>query len=126
MSMPGGPNSRIGRSTRLDEALFFRIHRRELRDPAKQGIHSRAHLGFIRPLAMKSFLQHVHGFEAKVHDGRRRLDFAVPQPSNQILDAMGNPAEPLQSNLRGRAFHRMNGAKQLIDLFRIVVAFERN
>ena len=34
-----------------------------------------------------------------------------------LWDAMGDPAKPLQSDLRGRALHRMDGAKQLVDLF---------
>ena len=40
---------------------FFGLEWREFRDAAKQGIDFGAHFGFVGPLAMQRFLEHVDG-----------------------------------------------------------------
>ena len=102
------------------------IERRKFGDAAEQGIDAGAHFGFVGPLAMQSLLEDVDGFEADVDDGGRRIDFAVAEAADQVFDAMGDGAEALQADLRGRTFYRVNGAEETIDLFGIVVAFERD
>ena len=105
---------------------FFQFQRSKLRDAAEQGIDAGAHFHFIGPLAMQRFLQDVDGFQAKVDDGRRRLDFAVTQAADQVFHAMGNRAKTLQSHLRSGTLHGVNRAEELVDLFGIVVALKRN
>ena len=39
---------------------------------------------------------------------------------------MRNGAQPLQPDLRGGTFDRVNGAEELVDFLRIVVGLERN
>ena len=39
---------------------------------------------------------------------------------------MRNPSQSLQSDLSGGAFYRVDRAKQFVDLFRIVISFQRN
>src|SRR5260370_9412742 len=39
---------------------------------------------------------------------------------------MRNGSQSFQTDLRGGAFYRVNGAKQFVDFFRVVVAFQRN
>ena len=104
---------------------FFSFLRRKLRNARKQGIHSRAHLGFVRPLPVEALLQYVHRLETEIHDGGRRLDLAVAQPPDQVLDAMRDCPETLQPHLRRRPFHRMDRPEKLIDFFWIACSFKR-
>ena len=93
--------------------------------PSRESTPARiSHL--IGPLLVQRFLQDVDGFEANVDDGGRRFDLAIAQTADQIFDAMGDGAEALQSDLSRGAFDRVNRAEKSIDLFGIVVAFQRN
>ena len=103
---------------------LFRFERSKFRNSPQQGVDSGAHLGFVSPLPMKRLLQNVYRLKAQIHNSRRRLDFAVTQTANQILDAVRDATEPLQPHLRRRTLYGVNCAKQLVDFFGIVVAFQ--
>ena len=76
-------------------------------------------------MPVEALLQHVHRLETQVHDGGRRLDLAVAQPPDQVLDAMRDCPETLQPHLRRRPFHRMDRPEKLIDFFWIACSFKR-
>ncbi|HXM88440.1 MAG TPA: hypothetical protein VN916_03250, partial [Candidatus Acidoferrum sp.] len=105
---------------------FFNFDGGEFRDAIEQGIDAVAHLGFVGPLLVERFLEDVDGLEANIDDGGRRLNFSVAQAANQILNAMRDRAKPLQSDLSCRSLDRVDRAEQAIDLFGIVVAFQRD
>ena len=75
---------------------------------------------------MQGFLQDVDGFKADIDDGGRRFDFAVTQAADQVFDAVGDRTKTLQAHLRGGSLDGVNRAEQPIDLFGVVVAFERD
>src|SRR4029077_6880555 len=98
----------------------------KLRDASQQGIDPRPHIHFVRPLPVERLLQNVHRLQAQIHHRRRGFQFSLAQAPDQILDAVSNRSQSLQPDLRRRTLDGVNGAKQFVDLFRIVVAFQRN
>jgi hypothetical protein len=74
---------------------------------------------------VQSFLEYVHRSKAEVDYRRRRLDLAIPQAANQILDAVRDPSEAPQAYLSGRSLYRVDGTEQPVNLIWIVVAFKR-
>ena len=116
----------VADASERDSFVLFGLERRELGDTAEQRIDTVAHFGFIGPLVVQSFLEDVDGFKANVNDGRRGFDLAVAQAADQIFYSMSDGAEAFETDLRSGAFHRVNGAEKAIDLFGIVITFERN
>src|SRR5215472_6842318 len=108
-----------------ERCFFFHFLRSQRCDFAEQGIDALAHFGFVGPLAMKRFLEDVHRFQADVHDRWRRMQFTVAQTTDEIFDAVRDAAKTLEADLGGRTFDGVNGAEEPVDVFRIVVAFER-
>ena len=74
---------------------------------------------------MKSFLEDIDGFEAKIDNLGAGFQFAVAEPANQVFDAMGDSAEPLEADLSCGSFYGVDGAEKLVDFFRAMIGFKR-
>src|SRR5262249_21796072 len=105
---------------------LFRFEGSVLRDAAEQGIDPSAHFRLLGPLAVQRFLEDIDGLEANVDDGRRRLDFPIPDAADQILNAMRNTPEALEADLRRGTLDGVNRAEKLVDFVGVIVAFERD
>ena len=105
--------------------FVFDFFRCQFRDAREQRIDCGGHFRVARPLAVQEFLQHVDRLQQHVHDFGAGLQNTIAQAADQVLHAMRDRREPVQADLRGRAFHRVHRAEQAVNVVRVGIAFER-